>query len=87
MVYINICLYSILLGFPPTSLDVASPSIQASIYMRGLNHHSTGKSRNRLSQVDINVLLQLQNWSLQSKINLNKCYEKKSKILLDPQGL
>ncbi|XP_077069716.1 centriolar coiled-coil protein of 110 kDa isoform X1 [Siphateles boraxobius] len=33
-------------------LDVASsPSIQASIYMRGLNHHSTGKSRNRLSQV------------------------------------
>ncbi|XP_048043923.1 centriolar coiled-coil protein of 110 kDa-like isoform X2 [Megalobrama amblycephala] len=38
-------------GFPPTSLDVASPSIQASIYMRGLNHHSTGKSRNRLSQV------------------------------------
>ncbi|KAK9978127.1 hypothetical protein ABG768_019895 [Culter alburnus] len=39
------------IGFPPTSLDVASPSIQASIYMRGLNHHSTGKSRNRLSQV------------------------------------
>ncbi|XP_056089787.1 centriolar coiled-coil protein of 110 kDa [Rhinichthys klamathensis goyatoka] len=33
-------------------LDVASsPSIQASIYTRGLNHHSTGKSRNRLSQV------------------------------------
>ncbi|KAK7167240.1 hypothetical protein R3I94_001589 [Phoxinus phoxinus] len=33
-------------------LDVASsPSIQASIYMRGLNHHTTGKSRNRLSQV------------------------------------
>ncbi|XP_067278006.1 centriolar coiled-coil protein of 110 kDa isoform X2 [Pseudorasbora parva] len=40
----------VIVGFPSSSLDVASPSIQASIYMRGLNH-STGKSRNRLSQV------------------------------------
>ncbi|XP_016295659.1 centriolar coiled-coil protein of 110 kDa-like isoform X1 [Sinocyclocheilus anshuiensis] len=37
------------IGFPSTSLDVASPSIQTPIYMRGLNH-STAK-RNRLSQV------------------------------------
>uniref|UniRef100_A0A9J7WZS7 Centriolar coiled-coil protein of 110 kDa-like n=1 Tax=Cyprinus carpio carpio TaxID=630221 RepID=A0A9J7WZS7_CYPCA len=36
------------IGFPSSSLDVASPSIQTPIYMRGLNH-STAK-RNTLNQ-------------------------------------
>ncbi|KAK2916777.1 hypothetical protein Q8A67_001151 [Cirrhinus molitorella] len=37
------------IGFPSTSLDVPSPSIQTPIYMRGLNYSTT--MRNRLSQV------------------------------------
>ncbi|XP_065133671.2 uncharacterized protein [Paramisgurnus dabryanus] len=38
------------IGFPSSMLDIQSPSIQTPIYIRGLNH-STGKNRNRLSQV------------------------------------
>ncbi|XP_057202921.1 centriolar coiled-coil protein of 110 kDa isoform X2 [Triplophysa rosa] len=38
------------IGFPSTSLDIPSPSMQTSIYIRGLSY-SGGKTRNRLSQV------------------------------------
>ncbi|XP_051995857.1 centriolar coiled-coil protein of 110 kDa isoform X1 [Xyrauchen texanus] len=39
------------IGFASMSLDVPSPSIQAPIYIRGLNHSTEKSSRNRLSQV------------------------------------